>query len=69
MPKTNGIEDKIIELKAEVEALKRRAESAESDWQLAEAENKRFREELERLQGVVGNEDDYKSIEQVLKGK
>ena len=33
------------------------------------AENKRLREELERLQGVVGNEDDYKSIEKVLKGK
>ena len=31
-----------------------------------EAENKRLREELERVQGAVG-EEDYKSIEQVLK--
>ncbi len=33
-------------LRAKVEALKRRAESAESNWQLAEAENKRLRKAI-----------------------
>ncbi len=48
--------------------LRAKIEAIESDWQLAEAENKKLREELERVQSVVG-EEDYKSIEQALKGK